>query len=53
MMQAEKEYKKRPKREQSKDVKLPVWFNKDPKASEEAISEEEKKELEELLKEFR
>ena len=50
MEQAGKEFKKKPKMKE--DVKLPTWFNKDNKVSEE-ITEEEKAELEGLLKEFR
>lgn len=51
MAQAEKEYKKKPKREVKKETKLPSWFNNQIK--DEEISAEEKAELEELLKEFR
>lgn len=51
MAEAEKEYKKRPKKEQIKEEKLPVWFNKDNKSD--SISLEEKEELESLLKEFK
>ena len=51
MKQAEKEYKKRPKKEIKKETVLPSWFNN--KIKDEEISEEEKAELEELLKEFR
>lgn len=51
MKQAEKEYKKQPKKEQKEISKLPVWFNKDNKKEE--ITEEEKEEIEDLLKEFR
>ena len=51
MKQAEKEYKKKPKKEIKKETKLPVWFDNEQK--EEAITEEEKQELENLLKEFR
>ena len=52
MNQAGKEFKKKPKETQSKDIKLPTWFGKD-NTNKEEISEEEKAELEELLKEFR
>ena len=51
MKQAEKEYKKKPKKEQKEDIKLPVWFNKEN--NNESITEEEKAELEDLLKEFK
>lgn len=49
--QAKKEYKKKPKKEIKKDTKLPVWFNGEAKGTE--ISEEEKLEIESLLKEFK
>lgn len=52
MNQAEKEYKKKPKKEALKVGKLPTWFNKDPNVSEE-ITDDEKAELEALLKEFK
>lgn len=51
MNQAEKEYKKKPKREVKKLNKLPSWFDKEQK--DEEISAEEKAELEALLKDFR
>ena len=51
MKQAEKEYKKKPKKEYKKDTKLPVWFNNEQK--DDVITDEEKEELENLLKEFR
>jgi replication initiation and membrane attachment protein len=51
MKEAEKEYKKRSKKEISKDVKLPVWFNNEnDKAS---VSEDEEKEMENLLNKYR
>lgn len=51
MKEAEKEYKKKPKKEVKNVSKLPVWFGKDQ--TKEEISEEEQKEMENLLKEFR
>lgn len=51
MNQAKKEYKKKPKKEMKKDTKLPIWFDNEKKGTE--ISEEEKEEIETLLKEFR
>lgn len=51
MNQAKKEYKKKPKKEIKKDTKLPIWFDNEKKGTE--ISEEEKEEIETLLKEFR
>ena len=51
MKEAEKEYKKKPKKEIKNVSKLPVWFGKDQ--TKEEISEEEQKEMENLLKEFR
>lgn len=51
MKQAEKEYKKQPKKEQKEISKLPVWFNRENKKEE--ITVEEKEEIEDLLKEFR
>lgn len=51
MSQAEKEYKKKPKKEIKTKGQLPTWFNKNNK--DEEITEEEKKELEALLNEFR
>lgn len=51
MAQAEKEYKKKPKKELKTKNQLPTWFNKNNK--DEEITEEEKKELEALLNEFR
>ena len=51
MNQAEKEYKKKPKKEKMQDNKLPVWFNNENKND--TISDEEKAELEAMLKEFR
>lgn len=51
MNQAKKEYKKKSKKEMKKDTKLPIWFDNEKKGTE--ISEEEKEEIETLLKEFR
>ena len=51
MNQAKKEYKKKPKKEIKKDTKLPIWFDNEKKGTE--ISQEEKEEIETLLKEFR
>ena len=51
MEQAKKEYKKKPKKEINKSVKLPVWFDNEQKDNK--VSEEEKKEIEALLKEFK
>ena len=55
MEQAEKEYKKRkkvtPKEKVKKEDITPVWFNKEIKGEE--LTEEEKKEFEELVKEFK
>ena len=51
MNQAKKEYKKKSKKEIKKDTKLPIWFDNEKKGTE--ISEEEKEEIETLLKEFR
>ena len=51
MEQAKKEYKKKPKKELNKSVKLPVWFDNEQKDNK--VSEEEKKEIEALLKEFK
>ena len=53
MNQAGKEFKKKTKKEQNKDIKLPTWFNKDNNNNDEQITDEEKAELEALLKEFR
>lgn len=47
---AEKEHKKKTKRKKTLE-KTPVWFNKE--IEKEEVSEEEKRELEELLKEFK
>lgn len=47
---AEKEHKKKTKSKKTKE-KTPVWFNKE--IEKEEVSEEEKRELEELLKEFK
>ena len=47
---AEKEHKKKSKSKKTIE-KIPVWFNKE--IEKEEVSEEEKKELEELLKEFK
>jgi len=52
MEQAGKEFKKKTKVITNKDIKLPTWFDKDNKQTDEQISEEEKAELEALLKEF-
>ena len=46
-----KEYKKKPKKEINKSVKLPTWFDNEQKDIN--VSEEEKKEIEALLKEFK
>ena len=51
MNQAKKEYKKKPKKEINKSVKLPTWFDNEQKDIN--VSEEEKKEIEALLKEFK
>lgn len=51
MEQAKKEYKKKPKKEISKSAKLPVWFDNEQKESK--ASEEDIKEIEALLKEFK
>lgn len=51
MNQAKKEYKKKPKKEINKNVKLPTWFDNEQKDIN--VSEEEKKEIEALLKEFK
>lgn len=51
MNQAKKEYKKKPKKEINKSVKLPIWFDNEQKDIN--VSEEEKKEIEALLKEFK
>lgn len=51
MNQAKKEYKKKPKKEINKSVKLPTWFDNEQKDIN--VSEEEKKEIETLLKEFK
>ena len=51
MNQAKKEYKKKSKKEIKKDTKLPIWLDNEKKGTE--ISEEEKEEIETLLKEFR
>lgn len=55
MEQAEKEYKKRkkvtPKERVKKEDITPVWFNREIKGEE--LTEEEKKEFEELVKEFK
>ena len=51
MNQAKKEYKKKPKKEIKKATKLPIWFDNEKKGTE--ISDEEKEEIESLLKEFR
>lgn len=51
MTQAEKEYKKTPKKEIKKEVKVPVWFNNQPQKEEE-LPDEEKKALELLLGRF-
>ena len=51
MNQANKEYKKKPKKEINKSVKLPTWFDNEQKDIN--VSEEEKKEIEALLKEFK
>ena len=49
---AEKEHKKKTKGTKVKTAeKTPVWFNKE--IEKEEVSEEEKRELEELLKEFK
>ncbi len=49
---AEKEHKKKNKGTKTKTIeKTPVWFNKE--IEKEEVSEEEKRELEELLKEFK
>lgn len=51
MNQAKKEYKKKTKKEINKSVKLPTWFDNEQKDIN--VSEEEKKEIEALLKEFK
>lgn len=51
MNQAKKEYKKKPKKEINKSIKLPTWFDNEQKDIN--VSEEEKKEIEALLKEFK
>ena len=51
MKEAEKEYKKKPKKETKTISSLPVWFNEETQKKE--LSEEEQKEMEALLKEFR
>lgn len=51
MNQAKKEYKKKPKKEINKSFKLPTWFDNEQKDIN--VSEEEKKEIEALLKEFK
>lgn len=51
MNQAKKEYQKKPKKEINKSVKLPAWFDNEQKDIN--VSEEEKKEIEALLKEFK
>ena len=51
MNQAKKEYKKKPKKEINRSVKLPTWFDNEQKDIN--VSEEEKKEIEALLKEFK
>ena len=51
MEYAEKEYKKKPKKETKTISSLPVWFNEETQKKE--LSEEEQKEMEALLKEFR
>lgn len=51
MNQAKKEYKKKPKKEINKSVKLPTWFDNEQKDIN--VGEEEKKEIEALLKEFK
>ena len=51
MNQDKKEYKKKPKKEINKSVKLPTWFDNEQKDIN--VSEEEKKEIEALLKEFK
>lgn len=51
MNQAEKEYKKKPKKEIKKQTILPEWFNNNNKAD--IISAEEEEELKSLLKEFK
>ena len=51
MNQAKKEYKKKPKKEINKSVKLPTWFDNEQKDIN--VSEEEKKEIEALLKEIK
>ena len=51
MNQAKKEYKKKPKKEINKSVKLPTWFDNEQKDIN--VSEEEKKEIEALLREFK
>lgn len=51
MNQAKKEYKKKSKKEINKSVKLPTWFDNEQKDIN--VSEEEKKEIEALLKEFK
>ena len=43
--------KKKPKKEINKSVKLPTWFDNEQKDIN--VSEEEKKEIEALLKEFK
>lgn len=48
---AEKEHKKINKPKVKKETKVPVWFNKN--IQKEETSEEERKELEDLLKEFK
>lgn len=50
MKQAKKDYKKKPKKEIKQDSKLPIWLDNEQKGTE--ITEEEKREIDSLLKEF-
>ena len=50
-VKSKKEYKKKPKKETKTISSLPVWFNEETQKKE--LSEEEQKEMEALLKEFR
>lgn len=51
MNQAKKDYKKKPKKEIKNNTKLPVWMNNEVKGTD--LTEEEKQEIETLLKEFK